>query len=402
MQYSEASRVSQDDSLARLDKSTLVYSVVFFAFLVPAHYAVSSTIYNLWRYAVIGIGLVCIALYMIRSNITVRWLSFVIAVVTYYLLSLLLGRTEGNIRLAIFYTIKLCGFVSLFEYGMSANRDKCIKGLLIASVVGCSIHYYTFLKYRYLTLGMRSIGIDLVGELTVHPWFYFTHDNGSVFYFLPTLSMIWYCAKKNEHSVLFPLGASILVLYMYWSLWTVSAMVVTLLATMSFLLIWYGKLGKLKSGVSLNLVLILGLMCCTAILLAYSDDRIVSLALRFGKDLVAGRGRIWVRAIPVIIENPLLGVGFELDQITVFRLTINHCHNIILQILYTGGVVSAIPFLIAVMNCDANRTNDEFSSKGQLFLKCTIFLLIIASTFDWYLYMPLQFVPYMLHSYTTR
>ena len=133
----------------------------------------------------------------------------------------------------------------------------------------------------------------------------------------------------------------------------------------------------------------------------YANEVFTQLASSLGKSSDMGRGRIWQRVWPLFWNSPLIGSGFEEDSTIIFKLGINHCHNIIVQILYTGGITAMILSAASLLQCDvAPNTRKKQPIAAQVALQLTIIALFVCATFDWYLYMPIQFLPFFLYHYT--
>lgn len=393
--------IRQDDTKKLTGFSYWVLVFAFALFFSPKSYAVGTNVFRVWRVAEAIVSLVAIILYIARERISLRWVLFVLFLGTYYLLSTFLMRSDGKIRTAGFYALSIAGFVTLLEYGLRRDRDACLDAVLLAGLIMCSVHYATYLRYRRLPLGMRSSTFDLVGELTRHPWFFFTHDNGSVFYFLPMIGGLWYRAIEREKDILIAIVFSVATLYMYWNLNTVTAKLVTTFFVACIVILYRYGTTALTRKLSYRLALLIGLGFCIAVICFNSNDFFVQVARRLGKSSDMGRGRIWQRALPIIWESPVFGVGFESDATTSFKLGINHCHNLVVQILYTGGIVSFVCFITSLVryNVPLQYRNQPITT-SQAVLLLNIILFFVCATFDWYLYMPIQFLPFLLFSYS--
>lgn len=381
----------------------ILFTVGFALIFSPMSYAVSPAVYRLWRIAVVVVALVAVLIRVVGAKITVHWAAFVAFTLSYYFVSKIINSSDGLFNQQVFYSAKVIGFVSLLDYGLEKHRTQCLRGFIFAGVVMCGVHYATFLRYRHLPLGMKSSQFDLVGELTKHPWFFLTHDNGSVFYFLPVLCAMWYQLVQFGKGKWLTLGFTALTLYMYWSLNTITAMLVATFATVLFFAIWRESGTGISRRLGYRLVLFAGIAFNLLVVLFHNSQLFVMVAQFFHKSMDMGRGYIWIRAFEAIRQNPLFGVGFESDAVSSMRLIINHCHNILVQVMYTGGIVTTFLFAVGLVSCDVpSKERGGLRSKGQAVLCATIFSLLVAATFDWYLYMPVMFYPFVMYYHSWR
>lgn len=384
------------------DRVELVFMVIGFAFFfLPKTYAIGSTAYNVWRVVVVLVSFVALLLYLRNVEPSLRWVLFILFLLSYYCISTIMNHSDGSRGRLVFYLVEIGGFVTLLEYGLSRDRDTCLRAFLVAGVVMCAAHYLTYMLYRQYSYGMDFSRSTNYGDLTISPFFLLTHDNGSVFYFVPVLGALWYYAFEKGRNFWLPVSASALTLYMYWDLMTTTALIVTAGSVLLFLIIWVADCMTLRKLLSYKRSLFVGVAFCVVVLLLYSTDFFSLVSTSLGKSEDLGRGYIWQSAIQSIASSPFFGVGFEADSTTVTKLGINHCHNILVQILYTGGMLATALFAASMLLCDIPRSQrSEMLSKGQAVLCITVVAVFVASTFDWYLYMAVQFLPFVLYRYS--
>lgn len=376
----------------------VLFTVGFALMFSPMSYAVSPAVYRMWRIAVVVAALVAVLVRVVGAKISVHWVALVAFTLSYYFVSKIINSSDGLFNQQVFYSAKVIGFISLLDYGLEKHRSQCLRSFLFAGLLMCGVHYATFLRYRNLPLGMKSSQLDLVGELTKHPWFFLTHDNGSVFYFLPVMSALWYQLVQFGRGKWMAIVFTALTLYMYWSLNTITAMLVTTFATVLFIVIWRNDGPGTSRLFNYHLVLLAGILFSLLVVLFHNSGLLVTVASFFHKSVDMGRGYIWIRALEAIRQNPVFGVGFESDAMSSMRLIINHCHNILVQVMYTGGAVTTLLFAVGLLACNVPSTErGKQSSKGQAILCITIFSLFVAATFDWYLYMPAMFYPFVMY-----
>lgn len=395
------SAISRQNKMNLREDAPNLFSIIGFAcYFAPEPYAVSKLVLFVWRLAICIVSAIALYNYLRYRRITLRWLSLVSAVVSYYLLSSFINRLHANWLLITFYTIDVIGFITLLDYGLSEDFETTLKSFIIAGIIMCGVHYITFLMYRNIPFGMRYAEMSAVKyRMEDGIWFFLKHDNGSVFYFLPVLGAMWYYVCEYGALAKTTFICTALTLYMYWSQWSVAAMLVSTLMTILCTALYFDRSFKVFPLLSYRTSLIIGICTSAFVVHAVSNpgeylywfSNLVQRSVAF-----SGRGIIWPRAIEVIKSSPIIGIGCESDATTIMRLTSNHAHNMLLQILYTGGIVTF--FLMAVGVFKNNGTKgSRVISRGQACLNVTVLAVLIAASVDWYLYLPVQFATYIIH-----
>ena len=190
-------------------------------------------------------------------------------------------------------------------------------------------------------------------------------------------------------------------LYMYVELESATALSVFGLLTILIALLFarsFCRSGQ-KSYPSGLLPIGASLLFCAAIILFLSSDFLLNLFYDiFGKSAsLQERVTIWERAIDYFSKAPLWGMGLSTTITDILRLTYNHTHNIILQVLYQGGIVSFIFLVAACAQCIKIGRRDR--TPEAFLLACTVSLTIIAGTFDFYYHFTPQFFPLAMYGY---
>lgn len=388
-----------DSPQAALGTIALVFA--FMSYFIPREYAIGDTANNLWQLAAVIVSVVALIRYLATMRITLRWSMFMLFLFSYFMLSSMLAHSDGSLTRMLFIFIEVGGFVSLVEVEMTRSREVCLKAFLIAGVIMCGWHYITFLMYRYYEFGMKAELGGTYGELSRHPWFLLTHDNGSVFHFIPVVCCLWYSALEHRRLLLTSAIASILTLYMYWSLWSVTAMVVMTGAIALFFVLWLLDCNRLRSVLNYKRALTIGLLFCGGMLIINASDFLVSASQAFGKNTVDSRGYLWQIAISEFSKSPVFGLGFESDATIISKFGFNHCHNIIMQVLYTGGIVATTFFVMSLYLCDVPKEMRGNSiSRGQAILCVAVFAILFAGTFDWDIHNAVQYFPFFMYPYS--
>ena len=386
VKWSKESRYSMKYGL-----SLFIPALSIAVFFLPANYAVSGRVYTIWQSIAAIVSIYYILVYVTRCRITLRWVLASLFFVQYYLISSILSRADGSIISDLFFTGLSIGFISMIEFGLNKDRELWVLAFVVGGSLLCAVHYYTYLRYGNVIGGMRSGYVEYrYGHATTQHWFFFTHDNGSLFYFLPVLACTWYYAitKHSRRMLLYACLLSAVTELMYIKLWSVSAMVTIALFLVATLYIIIRSPHRYIFGMSPRRAVLLGFSIPVFLVLFGSNQSFTELFMQFGKSL-GSRTLIWTRSLQAISENLVLGNGVELGITTTMRIGINHCHNIVLQILYASGLIGILIVLLFVLV--AIPTNRHLASSADYIILISIFVLQLASSFDWYVYMIPQY-----------
>lgn len=325
-----------------------------------------------------------------------------LGIVMYYLVTRLIMHSDGSYASAMLGVARVGGFITLLEYGFIRDRERVLLTFLIAGTIMCAMHYATYLMYQHVPGGMRGADPSIYTEsIDKSMWFFFKHDNGSAFFFLPVMTGFWYYYFTYKRGLPAVVVFSAATLFMYWSLWTVTAMIALTVGVIAFIYIYMGGGGPLQS-LTFKLALIIGIAFCLFVIFISTGDIADWLGEVFEKsEGLSGRGRIWERSINCIKESPWFGSGYENDMTTALRIGKNHCHNIVLQIPYTGGIITTVLLLIGHLLCDLPKeTRRMKKTKGQLCLLVSIVVFFVMAANDWYLYVPMPMLLFILYHYS--
>ena len=379
----------------------LLYIVSFASFFMPANYAVPSSVLSVWEYTVCLVSIVAIVLYLRSDKIRLRWVLTTIGACTYYIVSTVLSGSDGSMQSAVFCTARVVGFTTLLEHGLAHNREATIRNFIIGGSIICFIHYITFLQYRHLPGGMRNGDLTRIieGADTVM-WFFLKHDNASAFCFLPVLTAYWYRACEYGEGYRSAIVFSIATLYMYWWLWSVTAM----LTLTVYVLICFYLYHKDDNSVLIRYkhIVTAGLILCALVVILSTTDLAETVSSYFGKRAVfGGRKDLWERSLKYINGHVGFGAGYESDLSAVVSIGKNHCHNLILQLLYTGGLFSFVPIVASYYLYDSEESTAAIHySRAQMCLIASVFAYFLLAAFDWYFHISVQVFAIILFAYS--
>ena len=368
------------------DLWVILVSMLFF---MPANYAVPGAVYSLWQLMVCAVSMFYLFEYIRHNRGTLLW-AVSCAFFSYYCVLSSLIVSHDIMTAAVFTMIKCIGFCSFFEFEVRKDSNHFIKLFIIGAVIMCSVHYATFIKYHGVVGGMNPV-ISYEGKLSAQHWFFFTHSNGSVFYFLPVLGIIWYAffeisPKYKLLAYLF----TIAVLVMYALEGSITALLTIALLFIFCIVVQNGLFRKMiETILSYKFVCIVGCSFCALMIIVNIMGSFTGVFRYFGKTNEDARSTFWINALEYFVKYPIFGVGYEDTLVSVRHIGKNHCHNLMIQLLYTSGLVGAILYT-AMMVLAAPRNKKE-KKNGDYVVIVAFLLFWVASTFDWYIYMPVQY-----------
>lgn len=388
-------------------KKILSFSLIFLFifYFKPAPYVLGSKINNLWQYFNIFASVIYIVLYFIlvlMNKVKInKWLVlFYLFSVYIWFISTLFSKSEVALNTALYYLISSLGIMTLFGLGIQLNAKKTLQSIVYAGMIMSFIHIITMFKYYNLG-GMYHGIVNYSGrQLTVGDYYFFTHDNGAFFIIFPVLILSWIYlykfASKIEKAMIVVFTSILCLSYIYT--WSVTAMVIYIIFVCMILLfprkkrvqlLYKGKKISFKKLFSIKNFLIL-IMVISILFTFYKISLNYSefIEENFHKSAdLTGRLDIWDASIKEIENSILLGYGWETDLYTFKKINMNHTHNMLLQILYTGGIVGLFLFALVVIKSLNNfKKIDENEKNIKLVFTTGIVLYFIASIFDYYLY----------------
>lgn len=377
-----------------ITKSTIVeffLSVCFFTFYLPNEDSVSDGIFKLWRYAcLMTIGLTAM-IYLLKGfyRINRRYISLVSFFLYIYVATAFL-TPDGNI--SKFTVVYMVGFITLLEISFQIfDRKVVVRSYLRAGLLASFVYFYTFIKYFNVDGGMHS-GMRVrtgYGFVTSHQnWYIFTYDNASIFIFLPIVALfMYYCYNYNRKAII---GYTLyigFILFMYISKTAATAMVAFLLCVILMGYYYYifcknekhSGIPKVMIKITYFQVLLFVLMFYIAIISFVGSDLCYTIAGFFGKDgTFTGRDVIWANAVKYILKYPIFGNGLETEALRYSKIMMGQCHNILLEIIYDGGLIGISLFILALYMFKP-KAKFEFSS--YIFCSCLL-CYAIAAGFD--------------------
>ena len=344
------------------------YIILLIPFVTYPEYVLGNALYQLFHIYFAVSCMLFIILALLRRP-SMKNLAVALIPVLIFLPSLV-SAINNNYTEAILSGAKLilgCFSFVLFIVTLASKDKKSFRVFLSSIAIFYGI--VTFLNILSFVLfypGMGPKSFYLIGS-----------DNGSIFetHLFVFASLLYFWLYRNETPKWFFLLLLIIFLgYMFVR--SGNGMVFSL----AFL--FAASVSRKKMHIPTKTFLVIySFLLITIVLL--NDTSIISPILTFlGKDAtVSGRTYIWSLAPKYIKQQPIFGVGFEPQWLTTQKIWINRAHNLMLQLLYTGGaylLISGILLTIRLLK----------KSKALRTSMPTIFILIflMMGIMDFYIY----------------
>lgn len=379
----------------------LLFAPMFAVTYFPAPYAIPFPIWDKWWWVIHYVGYVCIALQILRHRNMVPWLTTIGLLLLYFRVSSSLTDQTPDWGTLNFHLIMDIGFVSLTAYVFSLKREPALLAFLVTGIAMSCINFYTFFVYKDIP-GAMAAGI--AGYAQDQSWFFFTHDNGSFFITFPTVALFLYYGfdvRKSMKYVALVYAAVVTSIYTYlFSLAAMGGYWLLLIAAVVTPVLQRNPQRRFSSNwypVSIGM----GLAVSALMVFANTSNILPGLVAFLGKSgTIQMRQVIWTHALTFFPKYPLFGVGLLSTNANVANLTISHCHNIILQQLYTGGLVTFAAFLLNLLSFwKPNRK----VKPALMMLYASMFAYILTGTFDFYDYFPFMWaVLFMAYAATAE
>lgn len=395
----------REQQTMRLDRAVaLILVFAFLSFFQPAQYAIPSALYLAWRGAVLVVSVASTALYLLTKKISARWtvisLLFFICIV---LSSYVQDASLSTIWVASQF-FKAVGFLSLLEISFAWNKRTALACFICAGTIMLCLHIGSYALYADVVGGMRAGYVQTeLGRVaaTDGNWYLLTYDNDSIFYFLPVLTSLWYYALTYSKWAYVPfafMSAVALMMYVVESAATVSVSLTAFLLLGIIFVSVFAKTGVPRCIYAW--VLGGGVAFCSIVVFFVVSGGLETVASFFHKSATfSGRAQIWEMSLEIFESHPLFGVGVDDPAATAQAIGHTHCHNLIVQVLYSGGVFALFLLLMAFIAFMPSRMGIRHEQRleiGYAAICAGIAAFFIAAGLDWLYSNPLFIVMLVL------
>ena len=341
----------------KLSKKSLFYFLMIFPYIEPTYLSTTAIepFLSILRNIFFVFSTLLVANYLVRKKNKYD-IYFLCAIYAYFLLLLIstLLSPSGNILQWYYQTIVDVSICNIMFLWIKNNYRTCISYLLTYLELLLIVNLATIILFPN---GMYFNGV-------YSQWF-LGYDNTHIRWMIPalTLSLIWsFIQASNGKWKANHLGVHSRTLFL-WGIClcqiVISASATSIVAFVSFtgLLLFLSKDQKIIINRKRNiytmkfsfLIAVIGTVTVALMANFLLPNLLESIQSFFNKNIEVNRMIVWRNAIMHILQNPILGVGIELQSVTGMKLmgsTLQgtSAHNYILNVLYQSGITGFILF----------------------------------------------------------
>lgn len=382
--------------------STIIYGFFLLLYYRPASYIIGNALDNLCLAAICAMS----AYFFIKAILTYRVNKYHPTGTTIGLIAFfgwcMIGSTavnyfiSGNISLVNAVTTFLCevGIIIVSDMELARNPKRYLK--LFICIGGSFSLLNALTMFVYGNRGGLNPVIERDGRSLSSNYFYLGEDNATFFLVWPVLVLTWiyyFRYQRTKQMLLWSVFFTAMILASYLYMWSVTNIIGCILTIGLILVYWRRSVKKKQPKPSRFPISKFNLGWGAAIIANYLVV-IMQIFLRYSDFIVnvlqksitlGGRTRIWERSLLAIMQQPLIGFGYETRSVTLTKIIFNHTHNIMLEILYRGGLIGMILFIIVLLSL--GRKVKHYQSNGiVMILAWCIVLFIFLSVFEFAFY----------------
>ncbi len=361
--------------------STITLGFFLFLYYRPANYVIGAGVDKVCLFILCLMSLICFVSAIIRYSKGLYHPTRAVVCLVAFFGWCMIGSTfinyflSGNISMEYAITYFLCelGIVVVSDVQLEKNPKRYLE--LFVTVGGFQSILNIVTVFAYGSSGGLNAIREREGRTISQNFFLLAEDNATFFLTWPVLVLSWILYFKFKHTkkMLFwcvSYSALLFASYIYtWSAANIISIAVTIIL---ILLYWrainrhnkiedskFGNVSQKRKLSGFNLYWILAfifnyLLIAGNLIVAFSS--LISGTLKKSLTL-SGRTLIWERAIHYILEQFIIGYGCETRAVTLSKIIFNHVHNIMLEILYRGGLIGMILFIFVMLSLGRKSKN---------------------------------------------
>ncbi len=359
-------------------KNDLLYIVLlffcFFPYLQPASYCLNPFFQSVFNYWLKGSWLIAIIILILKKNINKTSLILIVFQAV-FVLSTFLNKEYGSFQDSIYLFLNNFSIIVLSNYFFQKNKDAFLKYLSILFGILILLNIISF--FIYYPNGMF---IDAIGDRN---YYFLEHDNGSFFYAFTVIFLLIANSLNKNNKI--SIGCYIFIIINFIAYFYIKSTVAYVSLFLLLIALLFSNNKILNRVVNSKIPFIcLAILTSSLLIFNFYGNITSSILGFFQKDItMSGRTIIWKKSIEFIEKKPILGYGQELFKVRLAKFGISHVHNIFLQILYNGGLIALILFLIFYISL-IKKINLNENKKIKYIFKMYLYLYLFASIFDFY------------------
>lgn len=349
-------------------KKNIILIFLIIPFLEPLCFkdSIIDEIYSIYK--IINFGIIfCLYIFFISKKNIWKFSKYTIIIIIYQL-SLYISTfiNKGSYSAMIGNTISILSLAMIVEiYAKSGNFKKILK-------------IFNYILTTYTIINLLSVMIGSNNNI-----YFLGIDNRFIFFLFPNC-FITILIDLIDYNKITIKSYTIIVLALFQCIyvWAVSAILSLILLLLYAVLFYNWKiLKKMTLNKYLILIFIMNLLLVFFQIQNYFEYFIVDI---LHKDLMlSGRVYTWNAALEIIKKHIIFGIGGTsyAQKSTLFYRSDGHAHNLILNILVNGGIVSLIIMIFSFLKIN-NKLKSLDNKKVSGFIAFAIFNILFLSLTD--------------------
>lgn len=369
----------------------LLGPVLMALFFMPQEYAIGTTAFKVWQYAQMIVFLITLATIVVKRETSIRWLFFCGFYLCFYLISSSINGAFAVLNSNIYECARGIAFINLCELYYQRSPKELLRTIAIGGGLMCLLH----------VLSVAGVLLHVIPKFSPSPlgnykmaginYFFLTYDNESIFFLLPVVVALllfgWGYSRKSLIAGICLLVVTVTEFIILNTVTGLASMLILVIGMIVALMVKKrtGTRARLSYRAIYTALIIIAFVICALVVFGVSSGALARVAISMGKDgTFSGRSEIWSRAFNSVLSHPLVGRGREGFEITTEIIGQTHVHNILLELLYTGGVLTLALYVGGVMACAASTENNNPDTVAFIFTLGAIAAFFVAAYMDWY------------------
>lgn len=372
-------------------ENPFVGPILMALFFMPQEYAIGAIAFKVWQYAQMIVFLISFITILLKKESSIRWLLLCGFYFLFYIVSSAINGAYAVLSSNIYECARGIAFISLCEHYYQRSPRELLRTIAIGGGLMCLLHVLSVAgvllgvipKFNPTPLGSYKIaGIN---------YFFLTYDNESIFYLLPAIVALllfgWGFSRQSLIAGICLLVITVTEFLILETVTGIASLLVFIFGIIVALIVMKHKGSRVQlpyTAIYLFLI-VAAFVVCALIVVGVSSGVLARVAISMGKDgTFSGRSEIWNHAFSSILSHPLVGRGREGFEITTSVIGQTHVHNILLELLYTGGVATLGLYLGGVIACAVSLKDKRLDVVAFLVAMGGIAAFYLAAYMDWY------------------
>lgn len=360
-----------------LNKSILILFLLI-PFLKPADYVIGNIIDSVWNIYKVFVIIFILLLYLknFKKSKIIILISLLQCV---FVLSTAINENYSVLISQVVESISIISLCMLTEMSIKVDSKNFFKTITLYTTFFVIINNLSMLIY-YPT-GMFTDGS---GDCN---YYFFGIDNASFFHIFPSiLYAVIYSFCYNEKFKKYTIFIIVFTLFSYLRVWSVTSFIILFIFSIFLIIMKFIKKQKIWNNLLNFKNYLIAIISLSIFILSNLFQKVFKTFMKIilnKEGTILSRVRIWNSTFFEISKKPIFGHGLEESAITKLKIVANHPHNIVLDILYRGGIAAFIIFCLIVRECYINLMMYKNTLISKI-LSIGLFLILLASQFDYY------------------